>query len=404
MKQFDRITPEGTRDLLFEECLVRGRLQRSLANLFQLRGFDEVITPALEFYDVFTDDAAYLPQQSMFKLTDHKGRLLVLRPDCTTPIARLAATRLKGAASPLRFYYKQNVYRMERQLAGKSCEITQAGVELMGAPGEKSDLEMVELACASLRECAGESYRIELCHIGFFKAIMQSLGTDAATAEKIRQLVENKNYAALGDMLAQFGENDAVCALKRLPRLFGGEEILEEAAEVFCQNGAREVLDDLKSLYRSLESLGLRDKVMVDLGLVSLPEYYTGITFQGYLSGIGEPVLSGGRYDSLVGQFGRQLPAVGFAINVDLVGRYLMASGMGCCVKSPDILVHSDKAHMAKAIRYRNLRISEGFLCEVSSFDTAEEAKAYALGRGISQLHLVGDTVEILRMAGADYE
>ena len=152
---------------------------------------------------------------------DQKGRLLVLCPDGTIPIARLAATRLMNMELPLRLYYSHNVYRMANDLRGHSSEIYQCGVELIGSGSVRSDLEMIEMAASSLEAISAGGYRLEICHIGYFKALIDSLGTDEDTKEEIRHHIEQKNFASLNDVLEQFPDNKAANALRYLPRLFG---------------------------------------------------------------------------------------------------------------------------------------------------------------------------------------
>ena len=322
MRYYDKITPDGTKDLLFGECEQRSQVTKTLKDLFTAQGYRRVMTPALEFYDVFGKSAAkYLPKESMYKLTDHKGRLMVLCPDCTVPVARLTATRLKGMPMPLRLFYNHNIYRMFPELKGKSTEINQVGIELIGGEKLRSDLEVVELAARSLSTIGNGKYRLELCDIGYFKAIMNSLDVDEDTKEEIRYQIEQKNYASLTDMLGKYKDSTAAQALLKLPRLFGGAEVFEKAYELFDENGARESLDYLKGIYEYLQALGLGDRVIIDLGLVNLAEYYTGIIFRGYFHGIGEQVLSGGRYDQLLHDFGVEECSVGFGINVDLASQ-----------------------------------------------------------------------------------
>ena len=287
MRYYDKITPDGTRDLLFGECDQRSQVTKTLKDLFVSQGYRRVMTPALEFYDVFGKAAQYLPKESMYKLTDAKGRLMVLCPDCTAPVARLTATRLKGLPKPLRLYYNHNIYRGFPERKSKSVEINQVGIELIGGSPLRGDLEVVELAARSLDKVSGGKYRLELCHIGYFKAIMDSLDADDDTKEEIRQLIEQKNYAALSDTLGKAKDNKAARALRKLPRLFGGAEVFQEAYELFDENGARESLDYLKQIYEYLQALGLGDKVRRDLGVVSRAGGYTGRLVRGGLGGGG---------------------------------------------------------------------------------------------------------------------
>ena len=392
MRYYDKITPDGTKDLLFGECDQRSQVTKTLKDLFTAQGYRRVMTPALEFYDVFGRAAKYLPKETMYKLTDHKGRLMVLCPDCTVPVARLTATRLKGMPMPLRLFYNHNIYRMFPELKGKSAEINQVGIELIGGERLRSDLEVVELAARSLDLIGGGKYRLELCHIGYFKAIMYSLDVDEELKEEIRYQIEQKNYASLTDILGEYKDSKAARALLKLPRLFGGAEVFEKAYELFDENGAKESLDYLKGVYEYLQELGLGNKVIIDLGLVNLAEYYTGIIFRGYFQGIGEQVLSGGRYDMLLKEFGEDQCSIGFGINVDMASQKVKPMPESI----PEVLVFApDMQYMAKAVCHRRELESQGILTENCVFDTMEEAFDYAKMRGIPKVHLVGEDITI---------
>ena len=392
MRYYDKITPDGTKDLLFGECDQRSQVTKTLKDLFTAQGYRRVMTPALEFYDVFGRAAKYLPKETMYKLTDHKGRLMVLCPDCTVPVARLTATRLKGMPMPLRLFYNHNIYRMFPELKGKSAEINQVGIELIGGERLRSDLEVVELAARSLDLIGGGKYRLELCHIGYFKAIMNSLDVDEELKEEIRYQIEQKNYASLTDILGEYKDSKAARALLKLPRLFGGAEVFEKAYELFDENGAKESLDYLKGVYEYLQELGLGNKVIIDLGLVNLAEYYTGIIFRGYFQGIGEQVLSGGRYDMLLKEFGVDQCSIGFGINVDMASQKVKPMPESI----PEVLVFApDMQYMAKAVCHRRELESQGILTENCVFDTMEEAFDYAKMRGIPKVHLVGEDITI---------
>lgn len=393
MKRYDKVTPEGTKDYLFDECSRRSRVAGILKDIFKARGYRRVMTPTIEFYDVFGASAAYLPQENMYKLMDQKGRLMVLCPDGTIPIARLAATRLVHMEMPLRLYYSHNVYRMANGLRGHSSEIYQCGVELLGSGSIRSDLEIIEMAAGSLETISGSGYRLELCHIGYFKALMDRLGADEEIKEEIRHHIEQKNFASLNDLLDQFPDNNAAVALKYLPRLFGGEEVFEQAYALFDDENARKSLDYLQTIYGSLQQLGLAEHVIIDLGLVNQAEYYTGIIFRGYFDEVGEPVLSGGRYDNLLSDFGAAQPATGFAVNIDLASSVLEK-------KPPltaDVLVMAAAdEYLVKAILYRKQLIAKGQVAENCVLDDRDAAITYATRCGISQVHIIGKTTEIV--------
>jgi len=291
-----------------------------------------VVTPLLEYYDVFDSESFGMAPEMLYKLTDSGGRLLVLRPDNTLPIARLAATRLREAPLPLRLFYTQKVYRVSPFLGGKSDEITQSGIELIGAQADPADLEVITLAAEGLRLCGFERFRLELGHAGIFKALIQELTGEGPLSanqgvqikeisEDIRTFIEAKNITALNDTLDTLPDSPAVRALRLLPRLFGGKEVLDEAAalEGFASHlhGVKPALVELREKIEKLSALGLGEQLSLDLGMVHRNQYYTGTVFRGYIEAFGEPVLSGGRYDNLLAEFGLNLPAAGFAVNND---------------------------------------------------------------------------------------
>ncbi|SDN44629.1 ATP phosphoribosyltransferase regulatory subunit [Acetanaerobacterium elongatum] len=396
MKRYNTITPEGIRDLLFEECVARRKYEKLLRELFLGRAYNEVVTAGLEFYDVFSSDALHFPQESMYKLTDNKGRLLVCRPDSTAPIARLVATRLRNETLPIRLFYNQDVYQMTKSLSGRSDEVVQMGIELIGSSSRRADLEVIVTALDALRSCNSTDFRLEIGHIGFFNALIASLPVEDETREEIRGFVETKNYAALNDLLDTIGDTKAIAALRRLPSLFGGDEVIEEAAQLFESAETKQVLDYLKGIYDELARLNLSEKVIIDLGLVHRKDYYTGIVFRGYIEGCGEQVLSGGRYDSLIADYGLNLPAIGFAADISAIASALSKGDSTVKLRSADVLIYAETEYQMEGLARQKELISKGLRCEYCLFDTLDEAKAYAKQKGISKLlHVCNKTVEI---------
>ena len=319
MKKYDLITPEGTKDILFEECNIKRCVEENLRGLFSGFGYSEVQTPGLEFYDVFNKQSSFIPQERLYKLSDAKCRLVVLRPDSTIPIARMVATRLKDYSLPIRLFYNQSIYSVTPALAGRSDEEVQTGIELIGSSSKKADLEVLSLAIQALSSFDSDNFRLEIGDIGFFTELVSKLNIDDNISEEIRRLIEVKNYPALNDLIDSIGNNEITRALKQLPRLFGGAEVFEKAATLFTDEKTDKILSELKDLYIKLSDLNYNGKITVDLGIVNRTNYYTGVVFRGYLQGCGDSVLSGGRYDKLINEFGLDIPATGFGVNVDSV-------------------------------------------------------------------------------------
>ncbi len=396
MRQYDKMTPEGTRDLLFEECDVRDFVSRRVAEVFKGHGYGKVSTPGIEFYDVFSSNSGSYPQESMYKLMDNHGRILVLRPDCTTPIARLVSTKLKQQRPPFRLYYDQNVYRVTRSLSGGSNEIEQIGAELVGSRSRMGDLEIISMATEALDAVGIAQYRLEIGHIGFLNALVARLDVPAQTREEIRRLINEKNYPALAVLLDELPKGEAVEALKQLPRLFGGVEVFETARRLFRDEKAISILDYLKQVYLNLCQMGLESKLMVDLGLVNENIYYTGVIFRGYVEGSGEAALSGGRYDKLYEDYGEELDATGFALDVDILAKTLLAANQYPKPKAAEVLVMYEAPYAVEAVIHTRSLMKVGIKSELGFFTDVEKARAYAREKGIPRIDLVSDQVKTI--------
>lgn len=313
-------TPEGTRDRLFSECADRRKVQNSLIALFEESGYAEISTPEMEFYDLFVQSGDPLPQENFLKIVDRDGKIMVMRPDCTIPIARVAATKLKAVPLPQRLYYNETVFRSGQAHKGGSSEIAQCGVELIGAAGQAADAEVIALAVEALKAVSPRAFHIEIGHVGLFRALAAEMDMGAAQTEQMRLMIEGKHFAALNSFLAPYQEKPAYAVLTRLSQLFGSVDILDEAEALM---GRRAEVDHLRALYAALKEKGYDQYIRFDLGLVHQIDYYTGVVFRGYVEGAGAPVLSGGRYDNLVEKFGRPAPAIGFSVDADAVAACL---------------------------------------------------------------------------------
>ena len=395
MKDYFRITPEGTKDLLFEECLANRTVSSILGSVFSHRGFHEVLTPGIEFYDLFSEEISGIPMESMFKMSDSKGRLMVMRPDSTLPIARMVTTRLMNERHPIRLYYNQRVYRYNPGLTGRSNEVMQTGIELIGAKGKRADLETITTAIEALSKCVPD-FRIELGNAAFFKAVAKNLPVSDEEREEIRTLIESKNYSALNSVLDKLEHTQAVDVIRKLPGLFGGVEVLDEAYKLCDDEAALKTLEYVREIYNDLSKLGLGERLIIDLGLVQRNDYYSDIVFSGYVMGSGEPVLIGGRYDKLLDRFGLPSPAVGFGINVDALARVMLERGNIPKKQIPAILVHSVKGYEIEAIKYTMALSEANILGENSVFETEDQALEYARYKGIKKLAIVGDEIKTI--------
>lgn len=389
MKNYDLITPEGTKDLLFGECIVRRNIEDVLLKLFKSRGYSEMITSGLEFFDVFNQKSRYFPQENLYKLTDSKGRLIVLRPDSTMPIARVVATRLRDAYLPLRLCYNQTVYRNESLLKGRSDEIVQTGIELIGSQTKMADLEVISTAIDSLN-AFGMEFSLEIGNIGVFRTLVDKLEADESEKDVIRKLIQSKNFPALNDFLDTFGNSPVTSALKKLPALFGGEEVFEKAEELIPDESVKAILEELRELYHDASALcGSSGNITVDLGLVNKTDYYTGLIIKGYLSGHGEEVISGGRYDKLISEFGYDIPAVGFAVNVNGIFKVIEKNGILPTPAPADVIIYVEEGCEVAGLKAAKELREQGLTVENALFGDIETVREYAKEKRIGRVVVI---------------
>ncbi len=389
MKNYAKITPEGTKDYLALESRAIRCAEKRISNVFKSKGYEKVMTPTIEFFDVFNRESSGYSPENLYSLTDSYGRLLVLRPDSTLPIARLVSTRFQNARLPLRLYYNQNVFLRQKNLTGRSDESTQSGIELMGTSGLRADLEVITTAVEAIESCTSADFKIEIGHALFFKELCKKLNVNDDIVSEIYDCVESRNFVSLNNILDKIGKNDITDSVRNLPRFFGGLEVIEKAKEIELSDEGKQSLDYLKELYELLCQMGFADKIVIDLSLVNRTNYYTGIIFKGYLQGSGVSVVSGGRYDSLGAEFGRDMPSTGFGIETGALANVMLLRNELDEEKVPEIIVYGEKENIVKALEYsKNLRDS-GIYCENSTFETLEETIDYARSKGIRKICVI---------------
>jgi ATP phosphoribosyltransferase regulatory subunit len=401
MGKWKKNIPDGTRDLLFKDCADKRYVEDILKQVYLNRGFLEIITPTLEFYDVFDSESVWIDQEKMYKLFDNKGRILVLRPDITTPAARLAGTKLKGSFYPLKLCYCQNVFRTSEDLNGKRNEFTQSGTEIIGCKELRADVEVIATAIKALLAAGVENFKVELGQIEFFKGIMDELKLEQVEKEKIRTFIESKNFAALRDFL-QSKENvlgqESINAINSLPALFGDIYVLERAKKLTGSSAALEALNNIESIYYMLQNMGLSEYISLDLGMVHNIDYYTGLIFRAYIEGAGDDVLYGGRYDGLVSNFGVDVPATGFAINVDRILEVLKKQHCEIGESlTPDYIIHCNTENLANANLLLEDIVAKGYRADISLFTVKEHTIDFAAKRKVKAVLFVENYEEIYK-------
>ena len=316
--------PKGVKLYLPEEASQKRYVEERLLGVFRQWGFREIVTPAYEYFDVLAVGTDEEFQEEMFKFVDREtGRTLALRADITPQIARVVATRLRGEPMPLRLAYVTNVFRYHEPRVGRYREFYQAGVELVGLEKPEADAEMIAMAIEGLQALGLTAFQVNVGQADFFRGILEELKVDRVVARVLQEALRKKDAAELDRLLQEMAPPAATEELLRaLPTLYGRADVLERAGRLISNPRSERALTNLTEVHRLLTVYGLANSVIVDLGEVRGFDYYSGVNFEGYVTGLGAEVCGGGRYDHLLGRFGAPLPATGFAFDV---GRLLLA-------------------------------------------------------------------------------
>lgn len=305
--------PTGTRDVLPEEMAELREISANALKVFTQAGYGEVATPALE-YEATARIGAGDAADSAYRVPDKDGQILTLRYDSTIPIARLAATRYSGVEPPLRFCYLQHVYRPVEPKRAQSREFLQIGMELLGLPAPGGDAEAIELLTNVLKSAGLQNFSLAVGDVGFFRERLEAAGIGKAAQGRILHELQSRDLVGLRRELAAVAPESEVENLAAIAGARGGREVIEtEGAERLL------ALDDL------LTEKGVNGMVIYDLGLVRSLSYYTGTVIEIYAPTSGVAIGGGGRYDELVGRFGRDLAAFGFALNMERLHLAILA-------------------------------------------------------------------------------
>ena len=313
--------PPGSQDLLADDVRRRRRVQAAWFALAEERGYAEVIPPTFEYEEVFTLGAGPELASRLVRFVDQDGRLVALRADFTSSIARVAASRLAAAPLPLRLSYAGKVYRQEPEGGGRRRELFQLGAELIGAAEAEADVEVIRLVIDLLTRLRIPDFQINLGEVGFVRPLLAGLPPEAARL--LREAIDRKDRAELASAARRYGQADAVArALGELPELIGRGEMLDRARDLATAPAAFAAIDRLKLIDGRLAETE-RAHVVYDLGEIRGLGYYTGIQFEVFVAGVGRAIGFGGRYDHLLALYGADRPAVGFALETDVLAELL---------------------------------------------------------------------------------
>lgn len=400
--------PKGVSDFLPETADKIAYIEGKIRRVFELWGFRRIITPLLEFNDVMALGIGEELKEKTFRFDDRQtGRLLAIPADITPQIARIVATRLHGYPLPHRICYNGRVLRHAELQTGRSREIFQAGVELIGLSSPEADAEMVAMAVEVMVGLGFTDFKIDLGHVEFFRGIMAAAGLTVQARKLLQEAIAKKDTSAVRSIL----ENEPIAdsakiEIAALPRLFGSRNVLAEAGRVVSNVRSRKALDNIAEVLEILDIYGVSDYLTIDLGEIRGLDYHTGITFEGFVPGLGEQVCSGGRYDDLTEKYGFPAPATGFTFNILALLNALAKRPELEASKTRDFLLFNLKEDRHDALRIaQNLR-ARGFTTarDIIQRDMASSL-TYAKRMNILHMLVIGgessadDEVYIVRVA-----
>lgn len=320
-------TPSGFRDVLAGEAIRRERVTRAVQDLFADRGYEPIETPTLEIMDVLRQGALAAGRMpaSPFKLFDARGDLLALRPDVTLQVARMCATRFAGVRDPLRLRYTQRIFReTESEMQASARELTQIGIECIGMEGVDADNEVLDLFADAMSAAGVSSFTMALASVSVLRALLDASGGSADWTGAVLEAFHESDFVELDRLVDEDApicgcDADVAAAIRRLPRIRGGAEAIAEVRSMVEPLGCARGLDELEALYAHLSAREGEVRAIVDFSVMSSFDYYTGFVFEAYAEGMGAPLGSGGRYDHMLGIYGDERPAAGFAFYLEQV-------------------------------------------------------------------------------------
>lgn len=389
-------TPEGVRDIYDRECARKNIVEQRILRQMQLFGYSAIETPMFEFFDIFAKERGSVSDREMYKFFDRYNNTVVLRPDMTPAIARCVTKFYGEETMPQRLCYLGHTFTNSASYKGRLYEVTQSGAELIGDDSPQADAEMIAMVIQSLRSAGLKEFQVELGEVEFFRGLLEEAGISEEEGDELRELIENKNYFGVEDYISNvLKKADFKDVFLKLPELFGSVDNIRQAKEMTKNQRAQSAIDRLEKVHQILKEYGLTEYISYDLGMLSKFSYYTGIIFKAYSYGIGDYMVSGGRYDKLLVQFGRDISAIGFAITVDRLMSALSSQKVEFDTSAADVLVVYEEQRTGEAVqvltRYRRIgKRAMGMPMEGEK--ERKEYIAYAKEKGMTQLIFMKET------------
>ena len=353
-------TPEGVRDIYNEEFKKRQYLEKMMLEKIHSYGYENIQTPTFEFFDIFGKEIGTNPSKDLYKFFDREGNTLVLRPDFTPSVARAAAKYFSKDLTSVRLSYSGNVFLNNSNYQGRLKETTQLGAELIGDDTLDADSEIISMACECLLSVGLEDFKISVGHSSIFRGLVEAANFSEEEVDELKELILNKNFFGVDEFLGNMDIDDELRSLFSILRQFysSPSDWVDVKEKALNYPKVYDAFNYFEKLYELLEVYGVSDYVSFEVGLISPFQYYTGVIFSGYTYGSGEPIVKGGRYDKLLSNFGKDAPAIGFAVLVDQLQLAVDRQKVAIPIeKNRDILLYTKENRqlaIAKAKTYRD--------------------------------------------------
>lgn len=351
-------TPEGVRDIYNGECSQKRKVQEKIHRVFHQYGYEDIETPTFEYFEVFSREVGTIPSRELYKFFDREGNTLVLRPDFTPSVSRACATYFNPDEEPVSLCYTGNTFINNSSYRGRLKETTQMGVEHIGDESADADAELLAMTVECLLAAGLTEFQVSVGQVDYFKSLLKEAELDTEAEERLRTLISQKNSFGVQEFVEEQKLKEGIArAFVEIPQMFGSADVLKKARSLTNNARALEAVARLEEIYEILKIYGYEKYVSFDFGMLSKYQYYTGIIFQAYTYGTGEPMIKGGRYNGLMKHFGKPAASIGFAIEVDnlllaLSSQKLLSEKD----EKPEVILYEDQERAEAIEKARKLR------------------------------------------------
>jgi ATP phosphoribosyltransferase regulatory subunit len=398
-------TPAGLRDIYSLECAKKHMMEERLHHIMHLYGYQDIETPTFEYYEVFDQDTGTVAPKETYRFFDRENNLVVLRPDITPSIARAASKYYSYSDLPVRLCYKGNTFRNKESYQGKMNEVTQLGAELIGDSSTDADAEIIAILVRTMLQAGLTEFQIDLGQIDYFNGLIEEAALDKVLEEEVKSLIEEKNFFGVETLLSdkQMPEN-AKIALIRLQELFGSLDKLETAKSLTSNPKSIQAVARLEEVYKILSIYGYEKYITFDLSMIHKLDYYTGVIFSVHTYGLGAHIAMGGRYDKLMSQYGKDAPAIGFAISMDELLTALDRQKINIATENTNTMILYHQQLRKEAISIAESFRADGLQIELQNMSKNRTIETYMISaqkRGIGGIIFIEneDNIQVIEIA-----